>query len=205
MRPDPQDVAKIIAETAQREMLPRFGRLATSSVYEKSGPNDLVTDVDYAMESALRSAFAELCPDADFIGEERAAADPAVMEGLAGPGRFWIVDPLDGTRNFVRGAAEFGTIVAFVEDGVTTMGWIYAAPDDAFAIAVKGSGASWTGPRPEKPRGDGGPRGMRSVGWLSDEFGHIGRNLRTEFRTDGSHCSAYAYIELLRGGFDFAV
>ncbi len=60
----------------------------------------------------MRSALLDLTPGALFIGEEAAASDPAIARGIAMAERCWIVDPLDGTRNFVHGVDEFGSIVA---------------------------------------------------------------------------------------------
>ena len=75
---DPERVAMIIAEIAQAEIAPRYGALDSDQVRTKSGPNDFVTEADEAAERALEKALCEIRPDAVFIGEERAAADPSI-------------------------------------------------------------------------------------------------------------------------------
>lgn len=204
MRPDPQRVASAIAEVAAAEIAPHFGKLPKDAVRQKSSATDLVTRVDEAAEAALKKALGALDPGAAFVGEEAAAADPSIVAALSGPGRFWIVDPLDGTRNFVNGTPEFGTIVAYVEDGETLMGFILAIPDGACAIAARGEGVSWKGAAPRTaPAGDP-PLGLRSTGWLTPEWrDRLTLALRRNVASRPGHCSAYAYLKLMTGEVDF--
>lgn len=204
---DPEKVARLVGDIADEIIAPKFGNLPKEAVRAKSGPNDLVTEVDEAAERALEKALRDIDPAAYFIGEESVARDPSRVEALAGDGAFWVVDPLDGTRNFVRGVREFGSIVAYVKNGETQMGWIYGAPDRACAIAVAGGGATWAGERldPQAP-GSAPLRGLRSLSWLEDEERErIKRALDARFDTGNGHCSAYAYLLLARGAIDFKV
>ncbi|HPE32593.1 MAG TPA: inositol monophosphatase [Parvularculaceae bacterium] len=204
---DVEKVAALIAEIAQTEIMPRYGKLSAGEIRQKSGPNDLVTEVDEATERALELALRAIRPDAGFIGEELAAKNPQAANALTGEGAFWVVDPLDGTRNFVNGVDEFGTIVALVENGETRAGWIYAAPHNSSAIAEKGEGATWRGERlrvtaSEREK----PLGLRSLGWLSpDRQERMRARLSARFESRSSHCSAYAYIALAKGDVDFKV
>ena len=205
MTPDPQRVAALIADIAETEIAPHYRKLRADAVRRKSGPNDLVTIVDEATEGALRNALTPLAPGAGFIGEEAAASDPSIVAALSGDGAFWIVDPLDGTRNFVNGVDEFGTIVAYVENGVTLAGWIYAIPDKAMAIGVRGQGATFRGERVKKAgRVSDPPVGFRSTGWLTAEWrDRLTLSLRKNVASRPGHCSAYAYLKLLSGEVDF--
>ncbi len=204
---DPEKVASVIAEIAHEEIAPRFGVLTDSEIDTKSGPNDFVTAADHAAEKRLKKALGGLYPAAGFIGEETAAHDPSILSKLEGDGAFWIVDPLDGTRNFVEGVREYGSIVALVEDGDIKQGWIYAVPDQAFAIGVKGDGATWSGEALPKIATTNDPLiGYRAVGALSTEWrNRIAVPLRKNFETVPARCSAYAYINLVRGLHDFAM
>ncbi|MCA8889290.1 MAG: hypothetical protein KDA46_10700, partial [Parvularculaceae bacterium] len=114
MTPDPARVRAVLETVAEEEIAPYFGRLQGEAVRTKSSPNDLVTIVDEKVEATLRSALVDLAPGSAFIGEEAATANPEIVKGLGGAGRYWVVDPLDGTRNFVRGVEEYGLIVAYV-------------------------------------------------------------------------------------------
>ena len=205
---DPDKIAAVIAEIAEDEIMPRFGALAAHEVSTKSGPEDFVTAADHAAEARLEQAFAAIYPGAVFVGEEAAAADPALVRRLDHErGAFWIVDPLDGTRNFVQGRRQFATIVALVENGELRQGWIYAIPDRACAVGSKGDGASYNGERlgPVAPAG-GVMTGYRAMNSISPEWkDRIAPALKTAFKTERASCSAYAYIHLARGNRDFAI
>lgn len=205
MRPNPERVAAIISEVAEAEMLPHYRKLGAGAVKTKEGPTDLVTVVDVAMEKELRRRLLDLTPGAAFVGEEAAAADPAIADGIARAERCWIVDPLDGTRNFVNGLDEFGTIVAFVENGVTTGGWIFAAPMRDTAIAALGAGVIWRGERVRTaPQAPEKPSGLRSTGWLLPEWrDRLVSSLKRNTASKPGHCSAYAYLKLIKGEVDF--
>lgn len=204
---DPQKIASLIAEIAAEEIAPRFGKLTDADIDTKTGPNDFVTQADRAAEEKLKRALSDIYPGATFIGEEGAADDPSVLEKLDGDGAFWIVDPLDGTSNFVKGKSEFGTIVALVENGETRAGWIYAIPDQAFAIGSKGDGASWCGDRLAPLPASKGPLiGYRALGSMKEPWmSRLMPRLRAGFRTDAIRCSAYGYINLIRGKRDFGL
>jgi len=204
---DPDKVASIIKDVAETEIVPRFGALKKGDIDTKSGPNDFVTKADRAAESALKSALADAYPSVAFIGEESAAADPSILDALHGDGAFWIVDPLDGTRNFVQKRDEFATIVALVVNGETKAGWIYAIPDKKFAVASLGDGAQWD-EAPLKPvrNNDGVVSGFRAIGNLAEPFASdMVPKLRASFVTQSARCAAYAYIHLLTGKKDFAL
>lgn len=204
---DVEKVAALIAEIAEAEIMPRYGKLKAEEIRQKAGPHDLVTEVDEATERALEKALRAVHPGAGFVGEELAAKNPQAANVLTGEGAFWVVDPLDGTRNFVNRVDEFGVIVALVEDGETRAGWIYAAPEAASAVAEKGEGATWRGARiaPHKSSRDK-LIGLRSLAWLPPERAdRIRTNLKENFDSRSNQCSAYAYLSLIRGLADFKI
>lgn len=205
MTPDPYKVSAIIEEIIATEITPCFGKLGEEAVRTKSSPNDLVTIVDERTEASLRRALLALTPGAGFIGEEAAAAEPSIVASLSGDGRYWVVDPLDGTRNFVRKYPEFGTIVAFVVDGEAIMGWIAAIPDSSMAIGVRGEGAFIDG-APISPNRltQSPPEGLRSTGWLKPKWkDRLTHALNDKVVSRPGHCSAYGYLKLLHGEVDF--
>lgn len=205
MRPDFSKVGAIIAEVAEIEMIPHYRNLPAGAVKTKESPNDLVTMVDHAMEKALMARLGDLSPATVFIGEEAAAANPAIADQIATAERCWIVDPLDGTRNFVNHVDEFGSIVAYVERGETIAGWIYAAPLRSLAACVKGEGVWWNGVRVKTlPQSAERPTGLRSTGWLNPEWrDRLSRTLKLNVTSLPGHCSAYGYLKLIKGEIDF--
>lgn len=141
------DVEDAVRKAAAAEILPRFRRLAEHEVNQKSGPHDLVTDADRLTERYLTGALGALLPGSVVVGEEAVHADPATYAALQGDAPVWIVDPVDGTRQFVHGDEGFCTLVALVHRGVVLASWTYAAARDQLATAVRGQGAFLDGER----------------------------------------------------------
>ncbi|MFJ3303947.1 inositol monophosphatase family protein [Streptomyces sp. NPDC086549] len=141
------DVEEAVRKAAATEILPRFRRLAEHEVDQKSGPHDLVTDADRLAEEYLTGALGALLPGSVVVGEEAVHADPATYEAIRGDAPVWIVDPVDGTRQFVRGEEGFCTLVALAHRGVVLASWTYAPVRDQLATAVRGQGAFLDGER----------------------------------------------------------
>ncbi|MGW0941436.1 inositol monophosphatase family protein [Streptomyces sp. NPDC002623] len=141
------DVEEAVRRAAATEIMPRFRQLAAHEVDQKSGPHDLVTDADRGAELFLTKALAALLPGSVVVGEEAVHADPATYEAIQGDAPVWIVDPVDGTRQFVHGDDGFCTLVALVRHGVLHASWTYAPARDQLATAVRGGGAFLDGER----------------------------------------------------------
>ncbi|MGP4088518.1 inositol monophosphatase family protein [Streptomyces sp. KR55] len=135
------DVEEAVRKAAAAEIMPRFRQLAAHEVDEKSGPHDLVTDADRLAEQYLTEALGELLPGSVVVGEEAVHANPASYEAIRGDAPVWIVDPVDGTRQFVHGEDGFCTLVALAQSGVLLASWTYAPARDQLATAVRVRGA----------------------------------------------------------------
>ncbi|MFJ9863017.1 inositol monophosphatase family protein [Streptomyces sp. NPDC101165] len=141
------DVEEAVRKAAATEILPRFRRLAAHEVDQKSGPHDLVTDADRLAEQQLTEALGALLPGSVVVGEEAVHADPATYDAIQGEAPVWIIDPVDGTRQFVHGDDGFCTLVALAHRGTVLASWTYAAARDQLATAVRGRGAFLDGER----------------------------------------------------------
>lgn len=139
------EVEEAVRRAAAAEIMPRFRQLATHEVVEKNGPHDLVTVADRAAEAHLTASLTALLPGSVVVGEEAVHADPSVYEALRGEAPVWIVDPVDGTRQFVHGDPAFCTLVALALRGELLASWTYAPALDEMAIAVRGRGATLNG------------------------------------------------------------
>ncbi|BCL26601.1 inositol monophosphatase family protein [Streptomyces aurantiacus] len=135
------DVEEAVRTAAADEIMPRFRQLAAHEVDEKSGPHDLVTDADRKAEEYLTEVLGKLLPGSVVVGEEAVHANPMTYEALQGEAPVWIVDPVDGTRQFVHGDPGFCTLVALAQGGVVLASWTYAPVRDQLAVAVRGRGA----------------------------------------------------------------
>jgi len=132
-------VLAILQQVSQDIVLPNYQNLQNSDIEEKS-PGDLVTIADKLSEERLSEALHDLLPDAQIIGEEAAAANPAIMDGLSDD-RAWIIDPIDGTGNFAVGKPPFGIIIALAERGETIAGWLFDPLSRRICHAVRSHGA----------------------------------------------------------------
>jgi myo-inositol-1(or 4)-monophosphatase len=102
---------------------------------ELKGPQDFVTRADREVEALIRDELSRAFPDDRFLGEETAAS-------FSGPiDRCWVVDPIDGTHNFVRGVPYWNVAIAYVEAGSATIGVVYDPVADELHHALRGKGA----------------------------------------------------------------
>ncbi|MFF4182903.1 inositol monophosphatase family protein [Streptomyces sp. NPDC001691] len=138
-------VEEALRKAAAAEIMPRFRQLAAHEIVEKNGPHDLVTVADRLAEEHLTASLTAILPGSVVVGEEAVHADPEVYAELRGDAPVWIVDPVDGTRQFVRGEAGFCTLVALAHQGELLASWTYAPALDEMAVAVRGRGATLNG------------------------------------------------------------
>lgn len=140
MPPDLDAVARLLQDAAAQVVDPRFRSLQADEVHEKS-PGDLVTEADREAEVLITAGLHRLDPGAVVVGEEAVAADPAVLDALRTAPRVWVVDPVDGTANFVAGSPEHAVMAALVERGVPVAAVIWQPQLDALWTAERGAGA----------------------------------------------------------------
>lgn len=126
--------AREAAQAAAGELRARFGHRA-QGVQSKSTPTDLVSDADLAAESAIRSVLGRLRPNDSILGEEGGET------GSNAGGLRWVVDPLDGTINFLFGIPIFGVSVA-CEDASGTIAGVVLDPLRAECFEATRSGAA---------------------------------------------------------------
>jgi myo-inositol-1(or 4)-monophosphatase len=106
----------------------------------KKGEVDLVTDVDLALEELIEEAITGQFPQHTVLGEERWDETRARQAGYV-----WLIDPLDGTTNYVHGHPIFCVSVALVHDGEGLLGCVYDPLRDELFYATKGGGATLNG------------------------------------------------------------
>jgi 3'(2'), 5'-bisphosphate nucleotidase len=105
------------------------------SVDYKRDKFDPVTIADRESDDFLRSEFKKLFPKDDILSEENGAIPPSYS------GRVWMIDPLDGTKEFVGNSDSFSIIIGLCINGVPEFGLVYAPTDKRLWFAEKGKGA----------------------------------------------------------------
>lgn len=133
------DVARRLAREAGERALARFRRPQEVSV---KGRGNLVTETDLAIECFLTEALLREFPDHRVLSEETAAETDTA-------GWVWVIDPLDGTRNFVSGIPFFCVNLALCHDGEPIVGVTHDPNHDETFWAERGRGA-WVNDRPAR-------------------------------------------------------
>lgn len=114
-------------------------------VEEKSSSTDIVTEIDKASEDLIKERIREAYPEHHFLGEEEAFQDPQCYKQTLGQANnipfLWIVDPIDGTKNFVQGIQGFTVSIALACYGELRVGVIYDPVIDEMFWAERGQGA----------------------------------------------------------------
>ena len=136
-------VGTVMIAAAERAILPRYRQLGRTDILQKA-IGEPVTIADRESEAILSEGLAKLLPEAKIVGEEAADANPALLRML-GEELCWIIDPLDGTGNFVSGEGPFGILVALAERGVAIGGWIYDPLSKRTVAAFQGEGTMING------------------------------------------------------------
>lgn len=191
------DLALRLADAADSESLPRFD--ANDLDISTKADNTHVTDADLATERALRAILAAERPSDGIFGEEFGASGDAHRQ--------WIIDPIDGTANFMRGIPLWGTMIALATDGVPQVGVVSMPALGRRWWAAMGGGA-WTAAH-------AGPRRLAtsSVDSLDDaavsfqsitqwaDAGRLPALLRVADRVwrDRAYGDVYAYMMLAEG------
>jgi histidinol-phosphatase len=136
MHADDLAVALRLADAADEITTARFR--AADLVVDRKPDRSPVTDADTAVEDTVREILAELRPGDAVLGEERG--------GAIGDGRTWVLDPIDGTKNFLRGNPVWATLIALVDGGVPVVG-VVSAPAFPRRWWASAGGGAWSGTR----------------------------------------------------------
>lgn len=134
-------LVEILRLAGRTEIMPRFRRLGSSAVRQKTGPLDLVTEADEAAEVAIGHHLTRRFPGAALVGEEATSADPSRLALLAEADLAFVIDPIDGTANFAAGLPLFAVMAAAIVRGEVVAAAIHDPVGDDTALALRGEGA----------------------------------------------------------------
>jgi fructose-1,6-bisphosphatase/inositol monophosphatase family enzyme len=203
-----EQLGRVLREVGQSEIAPRFRQLAPSDVIAKPSaedPNDLVTAADRAAEAVLTERLPELVPGSTVVGEEAVAADPRVLERIRESAPVWVVDPLDGTKNFAAGHGPFGTMVVLVERGTLLASGIYITEGDHLFLAERGQGAYHNGARiPQRAPATGMLAGTAYVRYVPEAIAlPLTARAALHRQIPGVVCAAHEYTQVALGHKDY--
>lgn len=129
------EVAIAAARAAGGLLRERFG---ASHQIRRKGPTDLVTEMDQQAEDLIAGTLREAFPAYGLVGEEGG-------EQFLSDNPRWLIDPLDGTINYIRGYPFFAVSIALEQDGQIVVGVVYNPILDELFVGEKGRGASLNG------------------------------------------------------------
>ena len=195
-------VGALLCETAEEDILPYYQMLSAGDVEEKT-PGDLVTVADQAAERRLAERLPDLLPGSSVVGEEMVHADENVLDRLQGDAPVWVIDPLDGTSNFVAGKPTFAVMVSLIHSGETIAGWIYDPLGNRLAVAEQGRGCRINGKEVRIEPAPSDPSlmlGGLATKFLRDELRESVEAAKGIFsRTWTTMCAGHEYLSLLEG------
>ena len=185
---------------AQEELLSRFQSLAKDDIWQKSR-GGTVTIADMESERRLKSALSDLVSGSVVLAEEDAEENPDAIGCLTEDAPVWIVDPLDGTKNFAAGKESFAMIVAYFFHGAVRAGWILEPATGRMAIAEERAGA-WN---------DEGPLKAAPSAPTEHQTGFLGNRIRRNEDIAARfgdlvnlRCRGIEYMALASGALHFA-
>lgn len=211
-----EHVGELMREVAAQVIVPRFRALTAADIEEKA-PGELVTIVDREAEKLLERGLLRILPGTRVVGEEGTAVRPELLRTLH-EGAVWLIDPLDGTGNFVAGRACFAVMVALLSAGETVGAWLLDPLSGQLARAERGAGAyvehtdAHAGSQ-ARMRTDPASPGVSALrGAVLSKY--MPTPLRTHVQArvsalaetlPGTHCAGAEYPAIVRGQQDFAV
>ena len=126
-----------LARSAGEEILQVYNHIEGFDVNSK-GDNSPVTAADLAAHHVLKPGLEALLPNVPVLSEESALPDYSIRKKWT---RYWIIDPLDGTKEFIKRNGEFTVNIALIENGAAVLGVVFVPVLDLMYTGIKGTGA----------------------------------------------------------------
>lgn len=133
-----QKVTSLLLNT-QKLLLDNLSKSKKMKIFSK-GVEGKVTDIDVWLEKIIMKKLGEIISDACIIGEESSFIHDEDMQ-VAANGWTWIIDPIDGTNNFINGIDYFATVIALAHQQEIVAGWVFNPMKGDLFWAFKGRGA----------------------------------------------------------------
>ncbi len=193
-------VLRLMQEVAAEVITPRFRRLSGDQILEKK-PGDLVTVADREAEVLITRALRQAYPDAVILGEEATHLDRDLVSRYERADHAFTVDPIDGTKNFVKGSQDHAVMISEVRGGQAARAWIWQPQHEVAYVAESGAGAFRNGVRLTRARPDTAAlRGVTSYRrWIGTALGDLPPMELTWV------CCGVDYPQLVEGAADYIV
>ena len=136
-------VTALMVEAGQSIILPLFNNLSPDDIATKSSDSDYVTiadrDAEFWLIPRLKALLSNTNDKVLVVGEESISDEPALAKKI-GKALSFVIDPIDGTRNFVNGSPHFCSMISLIDHGEPLIAWIYRPIDRDVLVAVADEG-----------------------------------------------------------------
>ncbi len=199
-------VEALLREAADQIVMPLWRNLGQDDIKEKNA-GEITTSADTRCEAFLTSHLPGLLDGSAVLGEESVHDDPGLLSALQADAPVWVIDPLDGTRNFVSGKTPFAVMVGLVHRGVTIGAWILNPINGMLTSAEKGSGAYEAGTRLAVASSIlplSGLRGALLTTFLPDSLRQVAEAGSAVFRSiERTRCAGHNYPSFAKNELQF--
>jgi fructose-1,6-bisphosphatase/inositol monophosphatase family enzyme len=193
------EVLTLLRDVAEEVINPRFRSLDDNQIAEKN-PGDLVTVADREAEVIITKALRAAHPDALVLGEEAQAGEETLVDRFNAADHAFTVDPVDGTKNFVKGSRDHAVMASEIRGGEVTRAWIWQPQHETAYVAERGAGAYRNGERLSHPPTNEQLRGVTSRRrWIGRAIGTL-KELELTWV-----CCGVDYPKLVEGEADYAI
>jgi myo-inositol-1(or 4)-monophosphatase len=135
-----------LARQAGALVLEQYGKVERLTKTHATTTAEAVTEADRASQRLIVQGLRRRFPQDGIVGEESETGSSITFECPDPAGRNWVIDPIDGTNNFISGLGCFGVCIGLLEAGEPVLGVVYDVTRDQAYAAASGEGA-WLGPR----------------------------------------------------------
>src|SRR3954467_11599706 len=135
-----------LARGAGKMVLDHYGKVERLTKTHAAASEEAVTDADRASQRFIVAGLRKRFPNDGVIGEESETGESITFECPDPRGRNWVIDPIDGTNNFIAGLGAFAVCIGLLDRGEPVLGVVYDGTRDLTYSAARGEGA-WLGTR----------------------------------------------------------
>ncbi len=139
------EIVRQIARTAGAVVLSHYGRVAKLTKTHQAASSETVTEADRATQRHIVTELRKHFPNDGIIGEENDAGDDITSDNVNPAGRNWVIDPIDGTNNFVGRFGHFAVCIGLLDKGLPVLGVVYDPVGNVLYDGATGIGASVDG------------------------------------------------------------
>ena len=200
-------ILTVLHDISKKIVLPKYQNLKDEDIMYKDN-SDLVTSVDIKIEEELNKILLQIIPNSLFVGEEIVSREPNVIDNYNYNNYCWTVDPIDGTKNFIRGKDKFAIMIGLTFKEKIIQSWIYRPLTEEFCYAKLDEGSYINNKKIYIENDTDISKAVGSISskyWENNLLSKI-QNLKRSFNYINSYgCIGIEYIDIVKGLRDFAI